>query len=168
MNKDLSVIRSKYENIINDISLFMSTLKNHEIAEVSENSDITFETLFTPFVTNTNIKAVRYNKTIECTGDPVYVNGDSNLFLKYDIPTLYTDIISIDTTERYSNSTVKFLQISGLSIDVVAVPYKPLLMYYPLTVYVKVQSLQDKPHLTYTSYLLNNFQFRKRLIHRDL
>lgn len=153
MNKDLSVIKSNYENIINDISLFMSGLKNHEIAEVSENSDITFETLFTPFVTNTNIKAVRYNKTIECTGDPIDINSDGNLFLKYDIPTLYTDIISIDTTERYSNSTVKFLQIAGLDIDVVAVPYKPLLMYYPLTVYVKVQSLQDKPHLTYTSYL---------------
>ncbi len=167
MNKDLSVIRSKYENIINDISLFMSTLKNHEIDEVSENSDITFETLFTPFVTNTNIKAVRYNKTIECTGDPIDINGDGTLFLKYDIPTLYTDIISIDTTERYSNSTVKFLQIAGLSIDIVAVPYKPLLMYYPLTVYLKVQSIQDKAHLTYTSYLLNN-QDRKTLIHRDL
>jgi len=167
MNKDLSLIKFNYGAIINDISLFMNTLKNHEIAEVSENSDITFETLFTPFVTNTNIKAVRYNKTIECTGDPIDINGDSNLFLKYDIPTLYTDIISIDTTERYSNSTVKFLQISVLDIDVTTVPYKPLLMYYPLTVYVKVQSLQDKPHLTYTSYLLNN-QDRKTLIHRDL
>ena len=167
MNKDLSVIKSNYENIINDTSLFMSTLKNHEIAELSENSDITFENLFTPFVTNENIKAVRYNKTIECTGDPIDINSDGNLFLKYDIPTLYTDIISIYTTERYSNSTVKFLQIAGLDIDVVAVPYKPLLMYYPLTVYVKVQSLQDKPHLTYTSYLLNN-QDRKRLIHKSL
>jgi len=167
MNKDLSLIKSNYENIINDTSLFMSTLKNHEIAELSENSDITFENLFTPFVTNENIKAVRYNKTIECTGDPIDINSDGNLFLKYDIPTLYTDIISIYTTERYSNSTVKFLQIAGLDIDVVAVPYKPLLMYYPLTVYVKVQSLQDKPHLTYTSYLLNN-QDRKRLIHKSL
>ena len=167
MNKELSVIKSNYKNIINDISLFMNTLKNHEIAEIAEVSNVSFETLFTPFVTNKNIKVVRYNKTIECTGDPVYVNGDSNLFLKYDIPTLYTDIISIDTTERYSNSTVKFLQISGLNIDVVEVPYKPLLMYYPLTVYVKVQSLQDKPHLTYTSYLLHN-QYRKTLIHRDL
>jgi hypothetical protein len=145
----------------------MSTLKNHEIAEISENSDITFETLFTPFVTNENIKAVRYNKTIECTGDCIDINSDGNLFLKYDIPTLYTDIISIYTTERYSNSTVKFLQIAGLDIDVVEIPYKPLLMYYPLTVYVKVQSLQDKPRLTYSSYLLNN-QDRKSFIHRNL
>jgi hypothetical protein len=164
MNKDLSIIKSNYGAIINDISVFMNSLKNHEVSDVY---DVSFESLFTPFVTNENIKAVRYNKTIECTGDPIDINGDGNLFLKYDIPTLYTDIISIDTTERYSNSTVKFLQISGLDIDVVAVPYKPLLMYYPLTLYVKVQSLQDKPHLTYSSYLINN-QDRKSLIHRNL
>ena len=164
MNKDLSLIKSNYENIINDISLFMNTLKNHEVEDVS---DITFESLFTPFVTNENIKAVRYNKSIESTGDPIEINGDGSLFLKYDIPTLHTDIISIYTTERYCNSTVKFLQISGLDIDVTTVPYKPLLMYYPVTVYVKVQSLQDRPQLTYTSYLLSN-QHRKTLIHRNL
>ena len=141
----------------------MNSLQHDEIEYVSSDDIVS---LCTPFILNTNIKVVLYTKTIESNNEqPTDINSDGTLFLKYQIPSCNTDVIEINTGKRYN--TEKFLQISGLDIDITSVLYKPLLMFYPVTVYVKIQNPEDKPQLTYTSYFMHN-TYRKSFIYKNL
>ena len=154
MNLDLNII-------INNISDFMHKLASDEIAEVHDASS---ENLYMPFIMDKNIKVVKYYKTIQAVGDPIDINKNNTLYLKYEITPLETDIISIYTTSRYSDGQ-RFMQVNGLDIDVTS-SYKPLLMYYPVVIYAKILNIHCRPSLTYECYLLPNY--RKNIIHHNL
>ena len=88
MNLDLYIIQA------NKVSDFIHKLTSDEIAEVY---DVSSENLYMPFIMDKNIKAVKYYKTIEAIGDPIDINKNNTLYLKYEIKPLETDIISIYT-----------------------------------------------------------------------
>ena len=161
MNLDLNIIQSNYDIIINKVSDFIYGLTSDEIAEVY---DVSSENLYMPFIMDKNIKAVKYYKTIQAIGDPIDINKNNTLYLKYEIKPFETDIISIDTTPRYSNGK-RFMQVSGLDIDVTS-NYKPLLTYDLMAIYAKIPNIHCRPSLTYECYLLSDY--RKNIIHSNL
>ena len=158
---NLNIIQSNYNIIIDNVSDFMYKLASDEIAEVHDASS---ENLYMPFIMDKNIKVVKYYKTIQAVGDPIDINKNNTLYLKYEIKPLETDIISIYTTPRYSDGQ-RFMQVNGLDIDVTS-NYKPLLMYYPVVIYAKIPNIHCRPSLTHECYLLPNY--RKNIIHHNL
>ena len=162
MNLDLNIIQANYKIIICDVFDFMGGLTRDEIAEVH---NVSSENLYMPFIIDKNIKVVKYYKTIEAIGDPIDINKNNTLYLKYEIKPLETDIISIYTTPRYSNGK-RFMQVSGLDIDATYSCYKPLLPYCPVVIYAKIPNIHCRPSLTYECYLLSDY--RKNIIHSIL
>jgi hypothetical protein len=159
----MDLIQSYYDQVIDKVSNFMSKVTDDEIAEVY---DVSAENLYMQFITNKNIKVVKYYKTIQPIGEPIDINNDNTLYLRYEIKPIDTDIISIYTTKRQFNPK-RFLQVGGLDIDVISTCYKPVLLSYPLDIYVKIDNQQQRPRLTYECYLLSN-DYRTGIVHMIL
>jgi hypothetical protein len=119
---------------------------------------------FLPFVTNPNIKMVKWVQSIKPREEkPEHING--SLFWSFDIPALYTDMIIINTQKSTNQNVRLFLTVGGdAEADQCNCEFKPLLLYYPLRIFMKEQGSGHKPPLlTYDAVMFTN-ELRKNII----
>lgn len=120
---------------------------------------------FVPFVTDPKVKMVRWTQSIQPREEkPEQINGSP--FWSFDIPSLHTDMIIITTQKQTDPKANLFLTIGGdAEADQCNCEFKPLLMYYPMRVFMKqTQNSPSKPPLlTYDAVMFTN-ELRKNII----
>ena len=158
-------VNNEYATAVLKIKNLMDEIDYDNCCQEIDLTDSTSDK-FLPFITDPNIKMVRWTQTIKpCEVNPEQING--SLFWSFDIPILYTDMIIINTQKSTNPMVNLFLTIGGdAEADQCNCDFKPLLMYYPMRVFMKEKRNNPNkppPLLTITAVMFTN-ELRKNIL----
>ena len=166
----LKPVNNEYAAAVEKIKILMNEIskdydKRCREIDLSDSINPTSDK-FEPFVTDPNIKMVRWVQSIKPREEkPEQINGSP--FWSFDIPSLHTDMIIITTQNQIDPKANLFLTIGGEDVDAdqCNCEFKPLLMYYPMRIFMREtrNSPSKPPLLTYDAVMFTN-ELRKNII----